>query len=331
MRIDVHTHYYPASYFDMIRSHGGEYSFVDDPSGATQAIINFRGSRFFGITPPMTDPSLRIEQMDRVGVDVQVVSLSTPNVNFLEGGPQVELARIVNDDFAQLMADYPTRFKCFASLALEADVDAAITEAHRAVDDLAMQGVVLLSNLRGTYFNDPRYRPFFEEANRMGLCIFVHPMLPAAAEPFNEFVLGPIIAFPSDTALCVAKLVYSGMLREFPNIKWIFGHLGGTSPFLFERMDNGFRDFADCRKHIDELPSVYLKRQYFDTVTFSPHTLRMVRDMVGTDHMLMGSDFPHLLGNIDRAVSCINDLAIPQRERDAIFSTTALSIVNNPW
>jgi len=96
-----------------------------------------------------------------------------------------------------------------------------------------------------------------------------------------------------------------------------------------ERMDNGFRDFADCRVKIDKLPSVYLKRLYYDTVSFSPYTLKMVRDMVGAEHMVMGSDYPHLLGSIDRAVPSIEALEITEEDKSAIFSRTALSILNN--
>jgi aminocarboxymuconate-semialdehyde decarboxylase len=330
-RIDVHTHYYPSTYFDSIRDHGGDFGFVEDPSGSTSAIIEFKGARFFGITPPMTDPGLRLEQMDRVGVTTQVLSLSTPNVNFLEGAAQVPLAQAVNDDYANLANSNPGRFKGFASVPLDAGTDAAVAEMIRAVRQLGMQGVVLLSNMRGEYYDAPRFRPFFEAANEIDLCIFMHPMLPVASEPFRDYVLGPIIGFPFDTTLSAARLAYSGMLRDFPRIKWIFGHLGGASPYLFERMDNGWRDMAACREHIDELPSFYLKRCYYDTVSFSPHTLSMVRNQVGTDHLLMGSDFPHLLGNIDRAVSTIEDLPIPEREKQAIFSSTALSILNNPW
>jgi aminocarboxymuconate-semialdehyde decarboxylase len=331
VRIDLHTHYYPASYFEAIRTAGGDFGFADDPSGATTAIIEFKGSRFFGITPPMTDPLLRLEQMDRVGVTTQVLSLSTPNVNFLEGDHQVALARTVNDDYANLAARHPGRFKGFASVPLDAHPDAAIAEATRAVGELDMQGVVLLSNMRGEYYDAPRFRPFLQAADDLGLCIFVHPMLPSASEPFRDYVLGPIIGFPFDTTLCAARLAYSGVLRDFPRIRWLFGHLGGATPYLFERMDNGWRDMAACREHIDELPSTYLKRCYYDTVTFSPHTLRMVRDQVGVDHLVMGSDFPHLLGNIDRAVSSIEDLPIPTHEKQRIFSGTALSILNNPW
>jgi aminocarboxymuconate-semialdehyde decarboxylase len=96
-----------------------------------------------------------------------------------------------------------------------------------------------------------------------------------------------------------------------------------------ERMDNGFRDFADCRVKIDKLPSVYLKRLYYDTVSFSPYTLTMVRDMVSAEHMVMGSDYPHLLGSIDRAVTSIEALDITEGDKSKIFSGTALGILNN--
>jgi len=94
-------------------------------------------------------------------------------------------------------------------------------------------------------------------------------------------------------------------------------------------MDNGFRDFADCRVKIDKLPSFYLKQLYYDTVSFSPHTLTMVRNMVGGDHMVMGSDYPHLLGSIDRAVTSIAGLEISDDEKQQIFEGTAKGIMNN--
>jgi aminocarboxymuconate-semialdehyde decarboxylase len=96
-----------------------------------------------------------------------------------------------------------------------------------------------------------------------------------------------------------------------------------------ERMDNGYRDFPECRAKIDQLPSFYLKRLYYDTVSFSPHTLMMVRNMVGADQMVMGSDYPHLLGSIDRAVSSIEGLDIREEEKEQIFSGTALHVLNN--
>jgi len=154
-------------------------------------------------------------------------------------------------------------------------------------------------------------------------------MLPANTDPFREYVLGPIVGFMFDTTLAVARMCYDGMFLDFPDIRWIVGHLGGAIPYLMERMDNGWRDFPECRANIDELPSTYLKRLYYDTVNFNPHMLMMVRDMIGADRMLMGSDYPHLLGSIDRAVISIRELDISEAEKTQIFSANALSILNN--
>lgn len=326
MKLDLHTHYYPSSFFDAIRSHGTDFSFGTDPTGRT--IITYGGARFFGITPPMTDVGKRLEDMDRVGIDVEVISLSTPNVFFADAARQAEVAREVNDAYAELAARHPRRFRTFASIPMDAP-DAALEELHRAIDELKMNGVVLLSNIRGRALTDRLYRPFFEEANRMRLCLFLHPMLPADARPFGEYVLGPLVGFPFDTTLAVARMCYDGLFRELPDIRWIVAHLGGAIPWLMERLDSGFRDFAECRAKIDQPPSVYLKRLYYDTVTFSPHNLRHARDLVGSDHMVMGSDYPHLLGSIERAVSSIDALDIPRYEKDRIFSGTALTILNN--
>jgi aminocarboxymuconate-semialdehyde decarboxylase len=325
-KLDLHTHYYPEVYFDKIRELPSEFSFDKSPSG--QTIIKYRGARFFGVTPPMTNVALRLEDMDRVGIDVEVISLSTPNVFFADAEHQPEIARMTNDAYAELIAQHPTRFKGFASIPMDAP-DAALAELHRAINDLKLNGVILLSNIGGKPLTSPEYRPFFAEANRMKLCILLHPMLPANTEPFREYVLGPIVGFMFDTTLAVARMCFDGMLREFPDIRWIVGHLGGAVPYLSERLDNGWRDFPECRAKIDELPSVYLKRLYYDTVNFNPHMLKMVREMIGADHMVMGSDYPHLLGSIDRAVSSIESLDIPDEEKQRIFEGTALSILNN--
>src|ERR671930_2757399 len=113
-KFDLHTHYYPPVYFEKIREVPSEFSFDKSPSG--QTIITFRGARFFGVTPPMTDVAKRIEDMDRVGIDVEVVSLSTPNVFFVDDRRQPAVARQVNDAYAELVAARPRRFKGFASI-----------------------------------------------------------------------------------------------------------------------------------------------------------------------------------------------------------------------
>ncbi len=326
MRYDLHTHYYPPSYFELIRRTPGEFAFGTDPTG--QTIIRYHGARFFGVTPAMTDPGQRLADMDRVGIDVEVLSVSTPNVFFAEGAGQTEVARIVNDAYAELIAQHPARFKGFASIPMDAP-DAALRELDRALGELKLNGVVLLSNIRGRALTDPAYRPFFEEANRRRVCVFLHPMLPVQADPFNEYVLGPLVGFPFDTSLAVARMCFHGMFRDFPDLRWVIGHMGGAIPYLMERLDSGFRDFAECRERLDAPPSTYLKRLHYDTVSFNAPALRMVRDLVGADQMVMGSDYPHKLGSIERAVTSIEGLDIPAEDKQRIFSGTALRILNN--
>src|SRR5437763_14027670 len=116
-KFDLHTHYYPPIYFDKIRELPSEFSFDKSPSG--QTIITYRGARFFGVTPPMTDVAKRIEDMDRVGIDVEVVSLSTPNIFFADAQHQPEIARIFNYAYAVLFKQHHTRFKGFALIPID--------------------------------------------------------------------------------------------------------------------------------------------------------------------------------------------------------------------
>src|SRR6058998_3254609 len=144
VKLDLHTHYYPPGYFERIERSGGDFSFGTSPTG--QRIIRYRGARFFGVTAPMTDVAKRLEDMDRVGIDVEVISLSTPNVYFTDAGGQPAVARLVNDAYADLVARHPKRFKGFASIPMGAP-DAALRELERAVRTLKLHGVILLSNI----------------------------------------------------------------------------------------------------------------------------------------------------------------------------------------
>jgi aminocarboxymuconate-semialdehyde decarboxylase len=328
LKIDIHNHFYPASYFEMIREHGApDYRFATDASGATT--IEFRGTRFFGVQPPMTDAALRIEEMDRVGVDVQVLSLSVPNVYFAAEEREPEIARRINDAYAELIARHPRRFRALASIPMDVP-DEASKELARALDELKLQGVLLLSHIRGKPLTDPRFRPFFEEANRRRLFVLIHPMLPVGmAEQLKDYVLGPLVGFPFDSTLAVARMCFDGLFRDFPHIRFLVPHLGGAIPYLLPRLDQGYRDFPATRAKIDQPPSFYLKRLYFDTVSAGPATVAFVRDLVGADRIAFGSDYPHLPGSMSGAVSTLEASGLSEEEKTKMFSGTALAIMNN--
>ena len=284
---DLHTHHYTDAYFDAVRDSGGDYSFAKDPTG--RDIITLRGARFFGVTPAMTDLRARLDAMDAAGIDIAVLSLSTPNLFFAAPPAQPALARRMNDAYAQAVADHPDRLKAFASIPMD-DPDAALAELHRALDELRLNGVILLSNIGGRPLTDPAYRPFFAEADRLGTCVFLHPMLPATGqESLREFVLGPIVAFPFDTTLAVARMCYAGMFREYPNLKIILGHMGEALPFLVDRVDEAIN------RGPKKIPFKRIFSENF-YVTCSGHfsTPALICTLLemGIDHVLFSIDYP---------------------------------------
>ena len=130
MKLDLHTHFYTEAFFQTIRDLPSEFSFGTSSSG--QTIITYRGARFFGVTPAMTDVSKRLEDMDRVGIDIEVVSLSTPNVFFTDAEHQPEVAKMMNDSYADLIARHPKRFKGFASIPMDAPDAALVVPANQS-------------------------------------------------------------------------------------------------------------------------------------------------------------------------------------------------------
>ena len=205
----------------------------------------------------------------------------------------------------------------FASVPL-GNPDDAIAELHRGVKDLGMKGVILGTNIDGKHLHLKEFWPFYEEVERLDLPILLHPMVPVHPETLAEIPVS-VIAFLMDTTFTVSKMAYYGVFERFPKLTLILPHLGGTIPFLLERIDDGYKVFPDFKKNIPKLPSEYLKRLYYDTVSFHKPALMCVYHTVGADHMVMGSDYPHVIGHGARAVTAIEELDIPREEKERIF------------
>ena len=138
----------------------------------------------------------------------------------------------------------------------------------------------------------------------------------------------PLNGFLFDTTLAASKLVFSGVVKRFPHIKWVLGHLGGTIPYLAERLDRGFHAFADCRVNIDEPPTAYLRRHFwYDTVNFSQGAIKLAIEFAGADHILAGSDYPHQIGSIPSMLDAIGKLPIADEQRAGIFGLNAAKLL----
>ena len=322
MKIDFHNHFYPPEYLKKLEEWGKRYEFVQDPTGLK--IVKEKGARFLGITSQHVNVEQRIADMDRIGIDIQVLTLTTPNVYFSTRKRNLHLAQMSNDFFAELCRKYPQRFVSFASVPLKHPED-AIEELHRAVKDLGVRGVVLGSNIDGKHLHSKEFWPFYEEVDRLDLPIFIHPMVPAHPETWAELPLVPFIGFVMDTTVTVAKMVLSGLFEKLPKLTMILPHLGGTLPFLFGRIDSGYGSYF--KGLVTKLPTEYLKRFYYDTVSFYPPALTCTYLAVGADHMVLGSDYPHVIGDISRAVSSIAEMNISQEEKEKIFGENGKRIL----
>jgi aminocarboxymuconate-semialdehyde decarboxylase len=241
----------------------------------------------------MFDVDHRLRDMDRRGVDLGVLSVSAPSVYPFPAAEQIRLARHLNDALARYCRAHPDRFVGLASLPLH-DVDASLEEIDRAVAELGMKGLAIGSNIGGPPLNDPRFEPLWARINALRLPIFEHPMFPKDTSDMNEFELPLRVGLVFDTTLAAARLIYSGIFERHPDFPYILAHTGGALVMILERLDNGYRLFPDCRKHISKPPSQYAKRLYYDTCAFDPSVLSFATGAVGVDHILFGTDDPFI-------------------------------------
>ena len=272
------------------------------------------------------DLDYRAGVLQELGVAKQVVTLTTPGTHVEKPDVAVRLAAMVNDEFKAAMERPDGKFTALATLPLN-DPTASAKELERAMRQLGMRGAMLFSNVNGVALSDRRYWPLYEIANDLGAVLYIHPEHPINVEMMKEYWLMPLVGFLYDTTLAAASLVFAGVPERFPKIRWALCHLGGTIPYLAERLDRGFHAFRDCRANIQREPSSYLKQFYYDTVNFSQGALKLAIDFAGADHILAGSDYPHQIGSIPSMLDAIAKLPVSDAERQGIYGGNAAKLL----
>jgi aminocarboxymuconate-semialdehyde decarboxylase len=239
----------------------------------------------------------RLEIMDRLGVATQVLSVPSPSVFFLPGAEGDELARSVNEEFASICRDHPDRFRALGSIVMQ-DTDLALGGIEHALDELGLDGVMILTNVDGVPLDDARFEPIWEAANQRRLLLYVHPTVPEA-DHLADYGLAIGVGFFADTNLALARLAYSGVFERYPDIRWVFSHLGGTMPFMLPRLDNYHRQNPEYHEQAPRSPSEYIKEQIFDTATNHRPAIKCAVDTLGLDRLVFGSDYPHVPGGVE--------------------------------
>ncbi len=323
MIVDFHNHFYPPSYLKAVEKGPSNVRVTFDDQ--KNPLLHYPGD-YNIVVPGHRDIDYRAAVLAKEGIDMQILTLTTPGTHIEEPARAVELARLVNDNLAAIVRERGGRFAALATLPLNVP-EAAAEELERAFKALGFKGAMLFSNVNQVALADKRYWGLYEKANSLGAVFYIHPEYPAGVEAMTDYWLMPLLGFPFDTTLAAAKLVFSGVAKKFPNIKWVLGHLGGAIPYLAERLDRGYDAFRECRENISRKPSEYLKTFYFDTVNFDPSCLKLAISFAGAGHLLAGSDYPHQIGSLRKMVDSIRLLDIPAADKDAILGGNAARLL----
>jgi len=278
-----------------------------------------------GLAPLQWSKEAMISFMDEAGIDVAVMSVSTPGVHIGDSQRARSLARRCNELAAELVHERPDRFASFACIPLP-DIDASLEESSYAFDVLGLDGLVLFTNSNGVYLGDTSLEPVFEELERRKAVVFVHPNPSPDAVAHSLGLPDNLIDFPTDTNRAVAHMHYTNRFARTPNVKYIFSHAGGSIPYLAARLaiidEMAFIPGSEERGAVASM----FRRMYWDTaLAASDPVLRMLRDIVGIDHVLYGTDFPYLRRDlaVDSKQRILESSELNDSERRAILGGNA--------
>jgi len=323
VNIDIHSHIeIPAAAALLPAGHETTNSPLSAESAAYQKTHNE------AIRDQILNPKRKIADMDGMGLDITVLSI-TPSQFFYhaDGEAAVRVARAQNDHIAALVGEYPQRFFGVASVPMQ-NVNAAVEELERSVVELKLRGVEVGSNIRGRYLGDQGFLPFFEKAMALNVPVLIHPCNIAGAERMTDFYLPNLIGNPLDTTITAASLIFSGIFDRFPGVKILLEHAGGHLPYIIGRMDHGWKVRPECRKYIQRSPADYLGEFYFDTIAHGPEALGFLISRVGAARVLIGTDHPYDMGDMDPLGSLAAVTRLSTKDKEMISGGNALTLLN---
>jgi aminocarboxymuconate-semialdehyde decarboxylase len=328
MKIDVHNHFYPNGFLRKLEKDGPTAGITVEKDDWDRQVLVHGGTRVVTITPPMSEVNQRIEDMDLAGFDTEILTLSIPSVDIFPVEIAETLARVVNDEYFEICNSHPDRFMAFATLPF-IDPDRTVKELDRCINELNFKGTCIGSNINGIGLDSELLYPFYERMSHYDLPIHIHPRTPRDRDTYRDYRLGPMIGFEVELCVAVVRLIMGGVMDRFPKLKFIVSHLGGAIPYLAERIQNCYEAYPVCQENVSGPAKDYLKRLYYDTVSFFEPALMCAYALVGPEHMVLGSDYPHVIGDIQEAITSIEGLDIPEEEKKMIYSGNILRMIRH--
>lgn len=244
-------------------------------------------------TSRMTKYDERLADLDAMGIDLQLV-MCAPNQCYytVPLDIAVEAGRMVNDGIAEYVAGGPDRFVALGSVPMP-DGNEAAKELERCMTRLKFKGVQILTNVAGRELSDPAFAPFWKRAEELGALVLLHPIGFTEGQRLSRFYFNNVIGNPFETTLALHYLIFDGVLERHPGLKILAVHGGGYLGAYSGRIDHAWGARSDCQAGLPKPPTHYLRQVYFDTVVFTPQQLRALIETFGTDHVVMGTDYPY--------------------------------------
>ncbi|MDH3471752.1 MAG: amidohydrolase family protein [Acidimicrobiia bacterium] len=251
------------------------------------------------IRPMMESVDVRLAAMDEMGVDVQALSVSPYHLfNWASGELAISAFRTINDDLAEFVEAHPQRFVGLGAVPLQ-DTQAAISELERCRRELDFRGIEISTHVEGEEISSPRLEPFWEAVADLEMVVFIHPTGFTDPGRFTEHYFFNTIGHPLEEAICAGRLIFDGVMERHPGLKFVFAHGGGFLPAYAGRFDHAYHAREDVSHGLPRPPSEYLSSFYFDTMVFEPDQLGFLIDKYGSDHILLGTDYPYDMGEND--------------------------------
>jgi aminocarboxymuconate-semialdehyde decarboxylase len=319
--IDIHAHYYPQNFLDLIAEEGKRF----------KAEYRMAGDGFYVSAPAGTigplptkfiDLKQRIADMDEQGVSMQALSLTTPMVNWADADFSLKLSRTWNDAASEAHKAYPNRLVALMILPM-LDPDRAIDELNRAAKLPGMRGVYMGTNVNNRDLDDPLFERIFATIEQANLPVFLHPLQTVGGERTKPWYLSNLLGNPFDAAIAACHLIFGGVLDRHPRLQVCLPHGGGALPMLIGRIDHGAEVRAEIKSlHLPHPPSAYMQRFTYDTIVHSKPVMEFLVREVGAERILLGSDYCFDIG-YDRPVRFLDQINLTSAQKKMILAGNA--------
>ena len=330
MSIDVHAHCVPEGVLEALRAEGGRYGIeLAEQDGRYAALIAGR-VQIRPILPTLLDLPRRLQAMDAAGVDVQVLASWIDLTAYaLDAAAGARYSRMFNEALAATVATAPERFRALATVPLQ-DPGRAAAELRHAVTALGLVGVEIATTVDGRELDDPALESFWTAAEELRALVVVHPYASLAGRNVRRYGLNNTVGNPAESTIALGHLVFGGVFERHPDLRVCIVHGGGFAPYQIGRWDRAFvTGEGGAAEHLTRSPGDWLRGLYFDTVLHSPQSLRHLIDVVGAEHVLLGSDYPFLMGEPEPLTAVAAVPGLDDRQRQLVLHGNLAALLDD--